>query len=108
MMWKWIFLFFLLIPLPTSATHGHWIDHYKSADGISCCGVRDCLKIPMRIAEINEKSITINIPSRQAIMDIPQKSYHPSEDGHDYWCAINPEGMPTTTNTRCVFIAVGG
>lgn len=107
-MQKWLLLYFLLVPVSALGTHGHWIDHYKNADSISCCGVHDCLKIPMRIMKVDEKSITVDIPSRQAIVDIPRQSYHPSEDEHDYWCAVNPKNPPTTNNTRCVFIAVGG
>lgn len=89
------------------AAHGHWTDHYTNAFGMPCCGVRDCVKIPMRVIAITDETFTIDVPSRHVTFTIPRQSYHLSEDEHDYWCAVSLHDPPTPENTRCVFIAIG-
>jgi hypothetical protein len=95
----------ILITYSAFATHGHWIDHYLNDKGWYCCGKDDCLKIPLRILEGNEKSVTLDIQGTP--VTIPRKSLHMSEDTFDWLCLVHPKEIPTPDNILCAFIAVG-
>ena len=110
----YVFSWLFVIPLTFTTTpqavalHGHWIDHYQSATGMSCCGVRDCVKTPLRLLDMTPDTVTVELPQLRKVITIPRQSYHASEDTHDYWCAVKQDQLPSTDNTRCVFLAVGG
>ena len=36
-----------------SAQHGHWVDHYRTADGRLCCGETDCQPTHLRVITAN-------------------------------------------------------
>ena len=97
----------LLLWSTASSFHGHFTDHYRSAAGSPCCGVHDCRIVSLRVLRtIGEEVVVLEIAGR-FVIELPRGSVHASEDGHDWWCALNPAMEPTTSNTRCVFIAVG-
>ena len=87
------------------ALHGQWQDHYTTAGGVPCCGGHDCVKAHVRLLVM--KSETVMVEINEVEVTIPAKSFHTSEDGTDWWCAIFPDKPPAAWNTRCVFLAVG-
>ena len=94
-----------LMSLLLLAMHGNWHDHYTTAGGVPCCGRSDCTMAHVRVLEMGNKTITIEINGEQVV--IPVRSFHQSEDSHDWWCAADPTKPIASWNTRCVFLAVG-
>lgn len=87
------------------ARHGHWIDHYTSALGGSCCGQRDCIRVAMRVMALTPESATIEVNG--VLLTIPRLSLHASEDAMDYLCVVERSEPPSAQNTRCAFVAPG-
>lgn len=87
------------------AVHGHWTDHYSSASGTACCGARDCQKVHVRVLRQTQDIVVMEVNG--ILVLLPSKSFHPSEDGSDYWCTKHIDETISTENTRCVFLAVG-
>ena len=50
---KYPFLLGILLGLPALlwATHGHWLDRYRSGNGSLCCGRNDCVVVEARLVE---------------------------------------------------------
>jgi hypothetical protein len=71
---------------------------YKGADGIPCCGKRDCVKAEITLlTEPTEPEIDLmvtyielvdgRIVEKHALVQgVPQASVHRSEDAFGYWC----------------------
>ena len=97
-------IFFMGIPI-TLANHGHWIDHYSSAEGTACCGLRDCQKVHVRVVREIQEVVVVEVNG--IMVFLPKKSLHPSEDDADYWCQKHIGNEISTANTRCIFLAVG-
>ncbi len=94
-----------LIGLILLAMHGNWHDRYSTAGGVPCCGPHDCTMAHVRVLEMGNQTMTIEINGEQVV--IPARSFHQSEDSHDWWCAADPAKPIASWNTRCVFLAVG-
>ena len=90
---------------PVFASHGHWVDHYTSVNDIPCCGLNDCLKLPMRLLHMNDTFVTLDIKGKP--VTIARESFHLSEDMSDYLCLKNLDRPINADNIRCAFIAVG-
>lgn len=87
------------------ASHGHWIDHYRSAANSLCCGERDCQPASIRILVFGPEMVTAEING--VIVEVPARSVHQSEDQRAYWCANMVMSPPSTANVRCLFWAIG-
>jgi hypothetical protein len=102
----------LCLPMLLWATHGHWIDHYHSADGSSCCGRQDCVKVAARLVE--DLGSTWRVEVNGTSMVLPKKSVHLSEEPVAYWCynaqapCPPPQLEMSAACGRCLFVAVGG
>jgi hypothetical protein len=102
----------LCLPMLLWATHGHWLDHYHSADGVSCCGVRDCVKVAARLVE--DRGTTWRAEVNGTSVVLPKKSVHLSEEPMAYWCYQRrapcqpPQLEISFACGRCLFVAVGG
>ena len=71
-----------------------WMRGYRSADGVGCCSEHDCIPWPV------------------AVLQLPTKSVHATQDGQTYWCCQTTTAgrcpdVPTRATTRCVFYTVG-
>jgi len=84
-----------------------WMTRYSSASGIGCCSELDCVPAPVAVVAFGQTETTVVIDG--AVIVLPAKSVHQSENGETYWCYRDgPEKPPNAVNTRCVFYAVGG
>lgn len=96
----------IFLASPLFASHGHFIDHYFAADGMTgCCGPQDCPQIPLRLIHADAEHVTLDIQGKS--VTILRKSFHISEDASDYLCLIEIALPITAENIRCAFIAVG-
>ena len=103
----WGLALVMAMPVPLIfAQHGHWIDRYHSASGMSCCGKRDCQQVAARL--ITSAQYTTMVEVNGLLMELPAKSVHTSEDAAAWWCAQRIDEKLSQENTRCVFLAVGG
>jgi hypothetical protein len=104
----------ILFCLPVSlwADHGHWIDHYRNANGASCCGTRDCVKVDARLVE--DRGTVWLAEVNGMLVELPKGSVHLSQEPIAYWCH---QGQPfcrppqleiSSACARCLFVAVGG
>lgn len=100
-----VIIIIIILNSPVFGFHGHWIDHYKSANDMLCCGTRDCLKTPMRLLDINDTHVTLDIKGKT--VTILRKSFYLSEDTTDYLCLKDFNQPEDANNIRCAFIAVG-
>jgi hypothetical protein len=73
-------LLLLCLPMPmlVQATHGHWIDHYRSVNGASCCGMRDCVRVAARLVEDRGTAWRAEVNGTSVILH--KKSVHLSEE----------------------------
>lgn len=81
---------------------GSWQDTYKSADGSSCCGPKDCKVVPVALIGRNGTMIEALVMGVKVIL--PAKSVHQSEDTQSYWCQREPGKPPADNNIRCLFV----
>jgi hypothetical protein len=102
----------LCLPMLLWATHGHWIDHYRNADGMSCCGMQDCVEVAARLVE--DRGTTWRAEVNGTSIVLPKKSVHLSEEPAAYWChnaqapCQPPQLEISSACGRCLFVAVGG
>jgi hypothetical protein len=87
-----------------------WMRGYRNADGVGCCSERDCIPWPVALLQLTGNEATVRIGD--AIVHLPAKSVHATQDGQTYWCCqTTADGRcppePTRATTRCVFYAVG-
>jgi hypothetical protein len=87
-----------------------WMEGYTSAEGVGCCSERDCVPWPVAVLGRTHDRVTVRIG--EAVLQLPAKSVHATQDGETYWCCkTTMEGrcppVPTPATTRCVFYAVG-
>ena len=102
----WTVIILLLCAATTWGDHGHFTDHYKDAEGVQCCGPKDCSVVHARILAQNETYATVEING--VTIRLRSTSVHQSEDTQDYWCAKGHAKHISATVTRCVFIAAAG
>ena len=91
------------------AAHGHWLDHYTNAQGISCCvHAQDCKQMPVSLVAFHGEMTTVQIGN--VVMTLPAKSVHVSEDAQTYVCTMRSDGPAVLDkeHVRCAFYAVGG
>ena len=98
-------LLLLLLATIAYASHGGWMDAYRDADGIRCCGQLDCLPTHARVLAQTADVATVEVDG--LVVAIPAKALHASETNEDYWCARRTDRPLSQDNIRCVFIAVG-
>jgi hypothetical protein len=102
----------LCLPMLLWATHGHWIDHYRNADGMSCCGRQDCVEVAARLVEDGGTMWRVEVNGTSIVL--PKKSVHLSEEPVAYWCHLGkapcrpPQLEISSVCGRCLFVAVGG
>jgi hypothetical protein len=102
----------LALPALLWANHGHWMDHYRSAGGSSCCGERDCLRVEARLVEDRGRTWLAEVNGM--FVDLPKGSVHLSHEPVAYWCHRGQESCrPPKLEIspicgRCLFVAVGG
>jgi hypothetical protein len=102
----------LALPIILWAKHGHWIDHYRSASGGACCGVRDCIPVTARLIEERQTVWLVEVNGQR--VELPKGSIHVSEEPRAYWChqghvACSPPQLEISPACgRCLFVAVGG
>jgi len=87
-----------------------WMQGYRNAEGVGCCSEQDCVPWPVALLQMTEDEAMVRIGD--AVMHLPSKSVHATQDGQSYWCCQTdapghcpPE--PSRATTRCVFYAVG-
>jgi hypothetical protein len=87
-----------------------WMQGYRNADGVGCCSEQDCVPWPVALLQLAGDEAMVRIGD--AVVQLPAKSVHATQDGQTYWCCQTasdgrcpPE--PTRATTRCVFYAVG-
>ena len=100
---SWTIMVVLICAATTWGEHGHFTDHYKDAEGVSCCGPRDCKVVHARILAQDETYVTVEVNGVKLILR--NTSVHQSEDTQDYWCAKGRVEHISAATTRCVFIA---
>jgi hypothetical protein len=103
---------FLCLPALLWANHGHWIDHYRNANGASCCGIRDCVQVHARLVE--DRGTVWLAEINGTFVEIPKGSVHLSQEPSAYWCHQGqlscrpPQLEISPVCGRCLFVAVGG
>lgn len=99
-------VFFFMGGMVAWAQHGHWTDKYRNVDNSPCCGTRDCTQAHIRVISSAGDIIVLEISGIPVVLSA--RSFFPSEDGSDWWCAKYPSAtVPSTENTRCAFITIG-
>ena len=92
------------------ASHGEWLDHYRSATGTPCCQrQQDCRLVHARLTDQRGAWTIVEIEG--ILVEMPTLSVHLSEDASDYACFVLPGQQPTPVtagNIRCLFLAVLG
>jgi hypothetical protein len=102
----------LALPTLLWAKHGHWIDHYRSAGGGACCGVRDCVTVEARLVEDRGRTWLAEVNG--TFVELPKGSVHLSQEPIAYWChqgreSCRPPQLEISPACgRCLFVAVGG
>ena len=87
-----------------------WMQGYRNAEGVGCCSEQDCVAWPVALLQLTGDEATVRIGD--AVMHLPTKSVHATQDEQTYWCCQTdaagrcPE-VPTRETTRCVFYTVG-
>ena len=61
-----------------------WMQGYQSADGVGCCSERDCVPWPVALLHMTENEVMVRIGD--AVVHLPTKSVHATQDGQTYWC----------------------
>jgi len=97
LLWFWAWL---------QLAHAHgpaaWIadDQFKGANGVGCCGERDCGVVEPARIKWNESDVTVTLPDGDTF-SVPKEGVHPN--GHDfyYWACRSDAG---TGIGRCLFI----
>jgi hypothetical protein len=103
---------FLCLPAFLWANHGHWIDRYRNANGFSCCGLHDCVKVHARLVEDRGTIWLAEVNGTR--LELPKGSVFLSQEPIDYWChQEQPPCLPPRLEIspgcgRCLFVAVGG
>ena len=87
-----------------------WMHGYRNADGVGCCSEYDCFPWPVALLQLTGDEATVRIGD--AVVSLPAKSVHATQDGETYWCCQTASdgrcpSEPTRATTRCVFYAVG-
>jgi hypothetical protein len=87
-----------------------WMHGYRNADGVGCCSEQDCFPWPVALLQLTGDEAMVRIGD--AVVRLPAKSVHATQDGQTYWCCQTaPDGRcppePTRATTRCVFYTVG-
>jgi hypothetical protein len=73
-----------------SADHITWIDKKQGANGVSCCGHRDCFSTTVALLQQDERETTVMIGDD--IVTVPTAIVHPSEDPHGQgWVCFKPK-----------------
>ena len=85
-------------------THGNWMDHFKDAAGMSCCGETDCKSAAIRVLTFGREMVTAEVDG--VIVEVPALSVHQSQETRAFWCAKIVGYPPSTKNVRCLFWAV--
>jgi hypothetical protein len=88
------------------ALHGHFTDHYQDEKGMACCSRRDCHPTRLRVVTSTDTEVTLEIMGT-FLVQIPRRSFYPSEDQKDWVCLRDLDASPSTQNVRCAFVAVG-
>jgi hypothetical protein len=111
---KYLWLLGILLGLPALlwAMHGHWLDHYQSANGSLCCGRGDCVTVNARLVE--ERGTRWLAEVNRTFVELPKGSVHLSQEPTAYWCYQGqvpcqpPQLEMSAVCGRCLFVAVGG
>jgi hypothetical protein len=87
-----------------------WMQGYRNAEGVGCCSEQDCVPWPVALLQMTRDEATVRIGD--AVIHLPSKSVHATQDGQSYWCCqTDAQGHcppePSRATTRCVFYAVG-
>ena len=87
-----------------------WMQGYRNAEGVGCCSEQDCVPWPVALLQMTSDEATVRIGD--AVIHLPSKSVHATQDGQSYWCCqTDAQGHcpsePSRATTRCVFYAVG-
>jgi len=106
-------LFLLLCYLLSYAEHSTslaWMQGYKGAQGVGCCSELDCKEAAVSLIprEENTNGNMQKVRVNGVEFSLPKASVHVSETASGYWCYRSAGSPPGTTNTRCVFYAIGG
>jgi hypothetical protein len=102
----------LCLPVLLWASHSHWIDHYRSANGSLCCGRADCVTVEARLVEDRGATWLTEVNGQR--VELPKGSVHLSEEPRAYWCYQGqapcrpPQLAISAACGRCLFVAVGG
>jgi hypothetical protein len=101
----------LVLPALLWATHGHWIDHYRSASGTLCCGMQDSVTVNARLVE--DRGTVWLAEVNGTFVELPKGSVHLSQEPIAYWChqeqqSFQPPQLEISPICgRCLFVAVG-
>jgi len=96
----------LLLATAVYGTHGHWIDHYKTVHGASCCqSQKDCITVKARLLETGETFSWVEVDGVKYHMF--NGSIHSSEDTEDWFCRwpYTVNGEVKWVSPICLFIA---
>lgn len=89
------------------AAHGHWIDHFRQANGQGCCyRGKDCRPVKARILERGHPETAVEVNGIRYRM--PTGSIHASEDDDDWFCSVKyppPYDRKEWEEPLCLFIA---
>lgn len=88
------------------ALHGHWIDHYKTVEGLSCCSARDCR--PAVVAVLDRDEVSTRVVVDGVVVTLPTGNVHWSEDTQGWACVVLRDNPSAAHTIRCVFVVVGG
>ena len=134
--WVRTFCAVLLCLFPVSLPGEHridvtWMKGYKDASNASCCGENDCVRADITVLSMGGPEMTVQVnriesPDHQvfwpgAVLTLPARSVHLSQDEVGYWChkdplylwgaekpCFPPSGPQVTPAcTRCIFVAPG-
>ena len=112
-LWPWCLIGMLCVSIllsmgmiVASASHGHWTDHYRTADHRLCCGQTDCEPAHLRVITGNDETVILEVAGAY-LVSLPRGSLHHSEDLQDWFCRPRPTEPPSTLNSLCAFIAIG-
>jgi hypothetical protein len=98
----------LLVALPLAyANHGSWIDHFRQANGQSCCQkAKDCITVKAAIVERGKDRSLVVVDGIR--YEMPTGSIHISEDEEDWFCRViypKPYDKIEWADPLCLFIA---
>jgi len=86
--------------------HGIWQDRYTDAQGMRCCGPRDCTAVPVSI--LIHDGLKVEALVMGIRVTVPAQSVHQSEDMQSWWCRKDADRLPRDDNVRCLFYVTGG